>query len=108
MIERIGMDKTAAIWDMVMSVVGHNLHLLESNSVVIIFKEWGSSDVLARRIVWHAPPMQPLGVEFHTCATPQCDHTSLDFYVQNDNFNVCMRCRVCGWMSVWVKERHWK
>ncbi|KAI9568139.1 hypothetical protein HD554DRAFT_2172537 [Boletus coccyginus] len=107
-IERMGVDKTAGIWDTVMSVVGQDIHLLEVNSVVVVFKERGSSEVLARKIARHAPPMRPWGVEFRACATPQCDRTPFDFYVNNNNFDVRMRCRACGWVSAWVKERHWK
>ncbi|KAG9315115.1 hypothetical protein JVU11DRAFT_4232 [Chiua virens] len=38
-IEQIGMDKMMGLWDTVMSVIGLDLHLLEMNSVVAIFKE---------------------------------------------------------------------
>ncbi|KAG9312768.1 hypothetical protein JVU11DRAFT_7205 [Chiua virens] len=106
-IERLGVDKTMGLWDTVMSVVGQDLHLLEVNSVVAIFKERGSTEVLSRKIARHAPPMRPWGVEFRACGTPNCDRTTFDFYVQNDGYDVRMTCRACGWKSAWVKERHW-
>lgn len=52
MIEWIGMDKITGIWNTVMSIVRQNIHLLEVNNVVTVFKEWGSSKVLARKITW--------------------------------------------------------
>ncbi|KAI9574181.1 hypothetical protein HD554DRAFT_2034357 [Boletus coccyginus] len=49
-IEQIGMDKTAEIWDTVMSIISQDIYLLEINSIVIVFKEWGSSEVLEGRL----------------------------------------------------------
>ncbi|KAF8124456.1 hypothetical protein EV363DRAFT_1178020, partial [Boletus edulis] len=108
LIERIGIDKTAGIWYTILRVIGHDLLLLEVNSVVVIFKERGQSEVMARKIGRHSLPMRPWGVEFRACAAPTCEPTAHDFFVQNDGYGVRMACRWCGWRSVWVKEKDWK
>lgn len=107
-IERIGVDKTAGIWDTVARVIGQDLHLLEVNAVVIVYKERCSQEVVARKIARHSPPMRPWGFEFHACGSSHCEPRSQDFAMQNSDFDVRTSCRCCGWKSAWVKERHWK
>ncbi|KAF8426445.1 hypothetical protein L210DRAFT_791616, partial [Boletus edulis BED1] len=80
-IERIAVDKTAGIWDTVVRVIGQDLLLLEVNTVILVYKERGSHEVVARKIGKHAPPMRPWGVEFNACATPGCKRSSRDFFV---------------------------
>lgn len=106
MIERIGVDKTAGIWDTVLRVVGHDLLLLEVNAVVVIFRERGSSEVLARKIARHAPPLRPWGVDFSVCGTPNCARKPHHFFVKNDGYAVRVTCRFCGWRSEWVDDNH--
>lgn len=103
------MDKTAGIWDAIIRVIGHDLLLLEVNSVVVVFKERGSKEVHARKIGKHSPPLRPWGVEFRACGKPGCSgRKSQDFFVQSKECDVRMTCRFCGWTSAWVKEKDWK
>ena len=105
-IECIGVNKTAGIRDTVLWVVGHDLLLLEVNAVVIIFRERGSSEVLARKIARHAPPLQPWGVDFSVCGTLNCTQKPHHFFIKNNSHAVCVMCRFCGWRSEWVDDNH--
>jgi hypothetical protein len=107
-IERIGVDKTAGIWETIVRVIGHDLLFLEVNTAVVIFRERGSKNVFCRKVGKHSPPMRPWGMQFRACGTPNCIRRPLDFFVQNDNYEVRMTCRFCGWRSEWVKEQDWK
>lgn len=102
------MDKTAGIWETLVRVIGHDIILLEVTAAVVVYRERGSDEVLAKKIARHSPPLRPWGVEFRACGTPDCHPRPQDLYVQSNDFDVRMNCRSCGWLSVWVKERHWK
>lgn len=103
-IEQMKVNKTVGIWEIIMSIAGHNLHLLKGNSVVMIFKEWGLNEVLVGKIGQHTPPMQPWGIEFSTCRKTGCIWTASDFFTQSENYDICMECRMCVWKSVWVRS----
>jgi hypothetical protein len=104
-IEHIGMDKTVGIWEMIIWVIGHDLLFLEVNTVVAICREWSLKNVFCRKVGKHSPPMWPWGMQFRVCGTPSCTQ---NFFVQNDNYDVHMTCRFCGWRSEWVKEQDGK
>lgn len=104
-VESIGVDKTADIWDAILQVVSHDPNLLEVNSVVVIYKERESEAVHAREIALHAPPYRPWGVEFQACGTEGCNPTPSDFYVKSQGPAIRMTCRLCQWVSAWVKTK---
>ena len=108
LIERIGVDKTAGIWDTIIRVIGHDLHLLQVNLVIAVYKEHGQDGVVARKIGCHTLPMHLWGVEFDSCGMPGCQPSPLDFFIQNSRYDVRMTCRLCHWQSAWVKEDAWK
>jgi hypothetical protein len=100
-VKHISVNKTAGICDTLMWVIGHNIILLEATAAVMVYRECGSSEVLANKIVCHRPPSQPWGVEFHTCGKPGCQLCTYDFYMQSHDFDICMTCRSCDWQSAW-------
>ena len=61
LIERIGVDKTAGIWDTIIRVIRHNLHLLQVNLLVAVYKEHGQDCIVVRKIGRHTLPMHPWG-----------------------------------------------
>lgn len=103
----MGVFKMEGIWDTVERVIAADETLLSANTVVVIFKERGSTEVVARKIAKHRPPHRPWGVQF--CICPECEdaETPYDFYFRNNRWNVKVKCRGCGWESAWVKEKRW-
>ena len=91
--------------DTILQVVGHDLLLLEVNAVVIIFREWGSSEVLTRKIARHAPPLQPWGINFSVCRMLKCVWKPYHFSIRNDGYTIHTTCRFCGWRSEWVDDK---
>ena len=100
-IERVAVDKTGDLWDMLSQAVCHDLHLLQTNSVVILFKERHGPDSkpTAREISLHYPPSRPWGISFSACGKEGCNPSSHDFDVQSSSSGVRMQCRLCGWRS---------
>ena len=104
-VERIGVDKSAGIWDSIARVVAQDHNLLQANAAVLVYKERGSKEVTARKIGRHSAPLRPWGVEFRACATPGCQPEFLDFYVRCEGgMDVRLTCRRCSWQSEWVKS----
>lgn len=103
--EGIGVDKTVDIWETVLRVVAQDASLLEVSSVVVIYRERGSTEVQSRQIGLHAPPYRPWGVEFRACGKEGCSPTRGDFLIKSRGSSVRMICRLCGWGSAWVKEK---
>jgi hypothetical protein len=89
-IEHIWVDKTAGIWETIIQAISHNLLFLKVNTVVVIFREQGLKNVFCRKVGKHSPPMRPWDMQFRVCGTPHCIRRPLDFFVQNDYYNVCM------------------
>lgn len=107
MIERIGVDKTADVWETIMYCMGNDAMLLDATSVIVVFRERASGKVFCRKIGRHYLPYRPWGVEFRMC---QNDHGNkgchLDFHVKGDAKMARMECKRCHWRSGWVKEEH--
>ena len=104
-VEGIGIDKTADIWNTILRIVSHDPNLLEVNSVVIIYRERGTEIVQARQIALHAPPYRPWGVEFQGCGKEGCNPTTTNIRFRSQGSSIRMTCRLCGWESAWVKEK---
>ena len=97
-IEGLGMDNAGNIWEMMSQVVGHNLTLLQMNSVIIIYRERGS-EVKCRHIGSHCPPLRAWGVEFRACVTQGCRPGLYDFIIRENDSRVRVVCRRCQWRS---------
>lgn len=111
-IECVGIDKTAGIWDSVSKVVSYDQVLLDSSVVVICRErdEANPTNIIARKIARHQASRRPYGFEFKTCGNRECPGGSrgLDFLVENKGLDVKMTCRICLWESAWVPDKDFK
>jgi hypothetical protein len=69
-IERIGIDNTMGIWDILVQVIGHDIILLEAPAAIVVYRECRSSEVLVKKIVHHSPPSQPWGISLAASCIP--------------------------------------
>ncbi|KAI9569133.1 hypothetical protein HD554DRAFT_2038321 [Boletus coccyginus] len=67
-IEHVAIDKTGDLWNVLLQAICHNLHLLQTNSIVILFKEC------------HGPNSKP--TDFDMLCSPS---------------GIRMKCRLCSW-----------
>ena len=106
-IERVAIDKTGDLWDMLSRAVCQDLHLLQTNSAVILFKERHSRDSMptAREISLHYLPSRPWGISFSACGTEGCKPEAYDFNIKSDKSGVRMECKLCGWKSPKVSQK---
>ena len=87
--------------NMLWEAVCHDLHLLQTNSIMILFKECHSPDSkpTAREISLHYPPSHPWGISFSAYGKEGCNLSSHDFDMQSSSSGIRMKCRLCGWKS---------
>lgn len=103
-VERIGVDKVAGIWDTVSQAVGQDRTLLQATNAVLIYRERGGEQTLSRRIGVHYPPLRPWGFQFKGCGTEECRPQTSKLLIRNSHGKVQIHCQRCLWKSAAVGE----
>lgn len=103
-VKRIGIDKTANIWETVSQVIAHDRVLLQATDVVLIYREREAPQTVSRRIGAHYPPLRPWGFQFEGCATKGCSPRTSELTVKNSHGKIQIVCQLCLWKSAWVGE----
>lgn len=97
-IEQIGVDKVANIWDTISQVVGHDIELFHMNN------KRDAEGIKCRHIRSHSPLLRAWGFEFRVCGIEGCRPTQYNFAIWHNTSRVKMVCRLCKWESVVLKE----
>ncbi|KAF8134838.1 hypothetical protein EV363DRAFT_1159979, partial [Boletus edulis] len=89
-IKHAAIDKTGDLWDVLSQDVCQDLHLLQMNSIVVLFKEcYGLNSMpTAREISLHYLPNRLWGISFSTYGKESCNLTSHDFDMQSSSSGV--------------------
>ena len=103
-VQGIGVDKKCSIWETIVRLVAGDTSLLETNNVVLIYRERGEQ-VQCRQIGLHCPPIRVWGFEFAACGNHECRPSPYDFCIRENESGVRMVCRRCNWRSASLRLR---